>query len=304
MLETFGQGKNGWLKFTLPVVPRRSETLELHLFQADELIETVRIRNPLFGRFPNWQPEPLPATKTSGDLKVRLTGFSVGVAELGGNLARVNRAQTHVRTITLHPDPNVVFKLDLSSPRGTNEAWLVSHAELSDATGNRVHGRPSQFRETDEYSFGPALWPEEAAWRLKLTLSRSRGFDPEELVTFTRVRVPSVGATNITFTTNRIQGVPVVLKQVFVRNPDLVPLVIGKMNVTAELVNSPEDFEVNYKALIAATSWPAVKNSDRRTSNSDSVAIPYSISAGIRTTDVSWIVMFSAEFLVKPPLAK
>jgi len=43
----------------------------------------VRFPNPLYGRFPEWRPEPVPAVRKSGDLEVRLDSFMTGVRVSG-----------------------------------------------------------------------------------------------------------------------------------------------------------------------------------------------------------------------------
>jgi hypothetical protein len=197
--------------------------------------------------------------------------------------------------------------LDIHSPRGTNEAWLVQPAELSDATGNRVQDDfCSRWSVTDEYHFGPALWPDESAWRLMLTLRRFRGYDSEEVLTFTNVPVPALGATNTLFRTNSIHGVPVVLKQEFIREPDRAPVVLrGSMSAThvvLELVNHPDGFVVDFVQLNADTGWKPRESSNRQTTNSAGVYL-FSIPADVRTLDLTWAVqkVRTVEFLVKPP---
>lgn len=312
--STFGDGKDKWLTFGLAVTPRRSETLQLLLFRADAAFKgpfhqtgTVRFRNPCFGRFPNWQPAPVPATQSAGDLQVRLTDFTVGAANSGNAIASINGAQTRFHPPAPGEDREAVFKLDIHSPRGTNEAWLVQPAELSDATGNHVQADfCSRWSGTEEYHFGPALWPDESAWQLKLTLRRFRGFDSEEVQTFTQVPVPAVGATNTCFRTNSIHGVPVVLKQEFIREPDQTPAVLrdsmSATRVVLELVNPPDGFVVDFMQLNADTGWKPQESSNRQTPNSAAVYL-YSIPAEVRTLDLTWAVhkVRSVEFLVKPP---
>lgn len=316
--SSFGQGADKWLTFGLPVVPRRSDTLQLLVFKADDQfrgpytqIGIVRFRNPLFGHFPNWQPETLPVTKTNGDLTVRLTDFTLGSGNQGGNqIVEVGGRQTRFHPPERGEDQEIVFKLDIHSPRGTNEGWSIQPAELSDATGNRVNTSfCSRWSVTDEYHFGPALWPDELAWRLKLTLRRFRGHDPEEIVTFTNVPVPAVGATNTIFQTNLIHGVPIVLKQEFTREPDRAPVVLrgseSATHVVAELLNPPDGFVVDYKQLKADTGWTPKESSNRLAADSATVFL-YSIPANARTLDISWAVQKTrtVEFLVKPPKAE
>jgi hypothetical protein len=314
--STCGDGKNKWLTFTLAAAPRRSDTLQLFLFRADDEFKgpfrqtgTVRFQNPLFGHFSSWQPEPVPATKSAGDLQVRLTDFTVAAANSGnGNeIASINGTQTRFHPPAPGENREAVFKLDIHSPRGTNEAWLVQPAQLSDATGNRVQTDfCSRWGVTDEYHFGPALWPDESAWRLTLTLRRFRGYDSEQVVTFTNVPVPAVGMTNIFFRTNSIHGVPVVLKQEFIREPDRTPAVLwGSMSAThvvVELVNHPDGFVVDFVQLNENTGWKPKEWSNGHTANSATLYL-FSIPADVRTLDLSWAVqkVRTVEFLMKPP---
>ena len=316
--SSFGEGIDKWLSFNLPVVPRRSETLQLLVFKADDQfngpyrqIGTVRLRNPLFGHFPNWQPEALPVTKTAGDLSVQLADFTIGSGNRGGNeIIEVGGRQTRFHPPALGEDQEIVFKLDINSPLGTNVGWSIQPAELSDATGNRVSTSfLSRWSGTDEYHFGPALWPDESAWRLKLTLRRFRGHDPEEIVTFTNVSVPAVGTTNSVFQTNLIHGVPIVLKQEFTREPDRTPVVLrgpaSATHVIATLVNPPESFVVDYQQLQGDTGWTPTESGSSLTANSATVFL-YSIPAGVRALDITWAVQKTrtVEFFVKPPKLK
>lgn len=312
--SSYGQGKNKWLTFTLPVAPRRCDTLQLVLFRADNQfngpfhqIGTVRFPNPRFGHFPNWQPEPVPATKRAGDLQVRLTDFTVAAANSGNAIASINGKQTRFHPPAPGENQEAVFRLDIHSPRGTNEAWLVEPAELSDATGNRAQAAPcSRWSITDEYYLGPALWPDESAWRLTLTLRRCRGYDSEEVLTFTNVPVPAVGATNTFFQTNSVHGVPVLLKQEFIREPDRTPVVLrGSMSATrvvVELVNPPEGWVVDFVQLNADTGWRPKEWSNWQTANSAVVTL-FSIPPDVRSLDLTWAVqkVRTVEFLVKPP---
>lgn len=316
--STFGQGTSKWLTFGLPVVPRRSQMLQLVVYRADDQfngpytqVETVHFRNPLYGHFPDWQPETLPISKTNGDVTVRLTDFTIGSGNRGGNdIVEVGGRQTRFHHPGPGEDQQIVFKLDILSPRGTNEGWSIQPAELTDATGNRVStSHLSRWSITDEYYLGPALWPDESAWRLKLTLRRFRGYDPEELVTFTNIPVPAVGATNTVFQTNLIHGVPIVLRQEFTREPDRTPVVLrgadSATHVIAELLNPPDGFVVDFSQLKADTGWTPRERSNRLTTNS-ATAFLYSIPADARTMDISWAVQKTrtVEFLVKPPKLK
>jgi len=71
-----------WESAAFSFVPRRSRMLEVPLLSewpkvVGALLGALRFQNPLYGRFPQWQPEPLPATKMAGDVQVTLLRCSV-----------------------------------------------------------------------------------------------------------------------------------------------------------------------------------------------------------------------------------
>jgi hypothetical protein len=310
---SYGQGADEWLTFAFPTLPRRSDTLQLLVFKGDEFtspytqVGAVRFQNPLLGQYPNWQPESLPVTKTNDDLTVQLTDFRIAAQNKNGIHSGASGTNSRFHPPGIGEDRVIVFKLNIRSPRGTNEHWLIQPAELSDATGNRVSiTLVNHDSDTDEYYFGPALWPEESAWRLKLALRRFLWQDPEEIVTFTNVSVPAAGATSTVFQTNLVHGVPVVLKQEFTREDDSMPVDLrGSViaaHATVELLNPPEGVVVDWHEWKSGTSLTTVGTSSWRGTDSATVSSG-SIPAGVRTLDISWAVQKSrtVEFFVKPP---
>ena len=252
----------------------------------------------------------MPATKTAGDLTVQLTDFTVGNANSGSAITSVNGKQTRFHRPGAGEDREIIFKLDIHSPRGANESWGIHNADLRDATGNHVFRQDViRWSGTEEYYFGPALWPDESAWRLTLNLKKYRGYDSEELLNFTNVPVPALGATYTIFRTNSIHNVPVVLKLEFTREPDMEPIVLrgrdSATHVVVELANRPKDFVVDFLQFNADTGWKPNEWSQRRTTNS-ATAYLYSIPANVHALSMTWTVQQSrrVEFLVKPPPVK
>ncbi len=318
--STYPLGNVTWLTMTFPVVPRRCAVVQCRLFQvsADQEshreIGLVRFPNPLFGQYPQWQPETspetLPATKAAGDIRVRLKEFIVATenkqSEMVTNEGKITRFHS--------PGPGdwrqIVFKLDIETPRGTNiEPWLIQRAELSDATGNRVTDDSStRWSITDEYHFGPALWPDEAAWRLTLDVERNREFDSEELVTFTNVPAPAVGATNTMFLTNLVHGVPVVLKQQFIWDA-VSTMPLGQMlpptHVDIEILNHLEGLVVDFFRLKSDTGWTQTQWYNKRATNC-TILYLYQLPRNVRTLDLTWSIQKkrTVEFLIKPPEMK
>jgi hypothetical protein len=140
-------------------------------------------------------------------------------------------------------------------------------------------------------------------------MQRTRGFDPEEQVTFTNIPVPAVGATNITFTTNLIQGVPIILKQVFARRPDVAPTAGGgwipPTEVIVETINPPDGFVVAFERLTAADGWWPSEWGNSQPSGAALINL-HSIPTNVTSLDISWVVQKTrtVEFLVKPPKAE
>ena len=222
-------GSAAWTYFSFPVSPRRSRLLECDLYPYDDSgnpsspVGHISLPNPLYGPFPQWQPEPIPAVKMAGDLEVRLDDFRVGHQREGLNFVTANE----IRGFSVKPamrgqDTVAGFDVSLSSPRGTNETWVLNSAEISDATGNVLRNRnwflssinlhmgslpPQQSGKTSySESIGGMLWPDEAAWRLKLEFKRAVGFAPEEVVTFNNVRAGGGNNQRHSHNQNRRRG--------------------------------------------------------------------------------------------------
>ncbi len=192
-----------WIYAAFPVVPRRDRTLALTLEFSVQTVETrnnapfyvgswtpaqsIRFRNPLFGRHPQWQPEKLPQAKQVEDLNVRLEDFEA-------NSWFTAKA-----------------KLAATLASGSNDVWKLQAVELSDATGNRLRSDLQEhsldfdfgsFNTTSPNSSGQfetqtrgLLWPDEAAWRLKLEFRLRPAFTPPNLILFTNLPVPATNTS-------------------------------------------------------------------------------------------------------------
>jgi hypothetical protein len=309
----FGTPAAPWIVAQFPAAPRRSRSLQCVFFEYMSggnyhEVERVRFRNPLYGRFSEWQPEPLPAVKMAGDLEVRLEQFSTG-----HDNSTISKSAKDGKSVISYgiADPGdevwAAFKLSFNSPRGTNEVWTLEGAELSDATGNRVKAKSRSSAGEGWFAIGPALWPDEKTWRLKLELERKSGFAPEELAIFTKVAVPAVNQTNILDLTNATGGIELVLKH-FVRKPDITNSSWSSSDVSViriEHAKLPEGVSVDFvearpdddeKLKSAGSSW------------SDS---HYEVPFKTFPTDASHLtITFSVqrtravEFLVEPKLVE
>ena len=201
------KGPPGYVFLSFPVPPRRSRTLECRLQEIAGVAYTVvrpdlgrlKFPNPLFGHYPQWQPGALPAVKSAGDLQVRLNNF--GRALSAGSHAEMYQ-----------------FSVTFESSRDRNEKWTVAGLEVTDATGNRISQDVRNSEGPDTYGIYGALWPDEAAVRLTLTLKRTSGYPASELVTFTNLPVlllgPSYAPPNGTSLTNSLGGIPIAVRNI------------------------------------------------------------------------------------------
>jgi len=322
-------GRASWLCWSFHVVPRRSATLTLYALDGfgrssipSAEIGRVSFSNPLFGHYPQWQPEPLPVVKKAGDLEVRLVAV-VAERQYCNIQLRTSNSEPGAAISSL---PEARFNLMLNSTRGTNEGWVFARTEVSDATGNLrrfvEHNDPrlvwpwapppsNSPKSSFACCFGCASWPDEQAWRLKLDFKRSCGHDPQELVTFKNVPVPAVGATNILFLTNGIHGVPIVLKQEFCRETNRPPVSrsgfslspVLPTRITLQLPGKPADVALDFVRATQDQEWNIQGCS---WSPDSAILLLDSIPTNVATVDIAWAVqkLRSAEFLVKPPIIR
>jgi hypothetical protein len=233
----------GWSRIAFTVLPRRRRNLEC-LFRVKPgnnptaSLGKVRFRNPLYRRYPQWKPEPVPAVKQADGLEVRLDGVVVGSMRDGRTWetnANGAVAQKVWPATGEGEQATAQIAYSVRAGRGTNEAWVWQSSELSDATGNAILNQPmgssyslsgrgipkpsgfAGWHGSVSYVHG-ALWPGEDAWRLKLTLKRGAGFEPQEVVSFKNVPLPPRGTTNTVSMTNFAGAQPVVLRSISHQN--------------------------------------------------------------------------------------
>ena len=177
---------------TFPLVPRHGKTIGLRFLSDPKdgkgvtVIAEFRIPNPNPGPFPTWTPEPLPDVQRAGSVIATLTGFATGLSRAHPEQA----ARDNEPTITR-------LGLQLEEPGQTNCLWKPHGIEVSDATGNLwmpySPASSAAGHAGDAYimTFPHTLWPGEPAWKLRIELSRTNSFAPEELSD--RVRLAGAG---------------------------------------------------------------------------------------------------------------
>ncbi len=187
--------------FVLSAFPRWDEETVLRVkpYMGAPSREQFILTNPVPGTIAQWTPEPLPATKSAGDLEVTLTRLIAGAPapyREGGSRGPANDPANQC----VHLD----FDFRQNGQSTTNwQAWPV---QTTDAAGNSSRGllygypknginpsfpdrtHPSFPPETDGYYFQPGLWPDKP-WKVRLEFIQRSNFSDDEMVTFTNLPV-------------------------------------------------------------------------------------------------------------------
>ena len=209
------------------VIPRRDPIIAVNFFYHSPTGGVSRcgslpFANPLYGAFPQWQPEPLPATRRVDDVAVTLEKLSTGHdqnASIGADLS--GHAIHEFGTNRVDGQNMTVCFIRLQPLTNSNQVWCVAGEEVSDATGNKAPSTSlgSGSLEESYFSFEPGLWPSESAWKLRCEIKRTRGFDPGETSVFRNIPLGSLGATNQIGCTTNFGGVTVTLDYIIRRAP-------------------------------------------------------------------------------------
>jgi hypothetical protein len=237
------------------VFPRRDPVIVLNFFYHNPTGGVTRcgslpFANPLRGNFPRWQPEALPATRRAGEVAVTLDKVSTGhdgntsyrSVEGGGEVIQFGTNRADGRNET-------VCAVHLHSLTNTNEVWVVADEEVSDATGNRARNMTLGWGSSEDgyfalrtgwgrwgrwwrarrgigssedgyFTFGPGLWPNESAWKLRCEIKRAKGFAAGETFSFRDVPLGRLDETNRLGWTTNFAGVTVTLDYVVRRAPN------------------------------------------------------------------------------------
>ncbi len=145
--------------------------------------EQLVVSNPRRVSAATWAAEPLPDTQSDGDLEVTLTKLVCGVRGFnGGNTSSTDPMNKAVLAAFHTVQKGVVV---------TN--WQPVRITTSDASGNQLdnnswsNGRDDNGDATMTYQWG--LWPGQTPWKLRVEMSRTSGFNSDELWTVEKVPV-------------------------------------------------------------------------------------------------------------------
>ncbi len=165
--------------------PRREGKVVLRAMEnysgGQEMAEgTFTVPNPAAKKsFTKWTADPLPSTKEDGDLAMTLTKLVAG-ADMPYQRNSDNPDDA------MNKGVQVAYHVERAGQKVTN--WQPASVETSDATGNRatVNYGPigaSQVQwQGDEgtFTYQYGLWPDEAAWRVRLEMTQTSDFSSDE----------------------------------------------------------------------------------------------------------------------------
>lgn len=172
------------------ILPRRSRHIRLRISEADKWdvplpIGEFRIPNPLYGNFPEWTAEPLPATRRFGEMAVTLEDLSVtqdsSWADMETRRVRGNVAR---------------FRLRITESNQLTDEWAFFGAQCSDATGNFSRAWYTTWQEIGpghlEVTGGWPLWPGEKTVKLQTLWVRREIPPPGRIVVLYGVPLPTI----------------------------------------------------------------------------------------------------------------
>jgi hypothetical protein len=224
LLNGFGFGSPEPLRFNS--FPRRDPFINLNFFGHDaqgnaSYCNKLSFANPQFKKYPTWQPESLPITKQAGDVDVTFLRLETGHDHNMSSERREDGSEeVTFGTNRLDGRNNTAVYLNVKPLGNTNEVWQTSVQAVSDATGNMVNNFSTSWSSGyPGFGFSPGLWPEESAWKLKLTLKRTKGFRPEEILVFKNVPLGKLNHTNVIAWSTNFDGIAFTLQSLCRKPP-------------------------------------------------------------------------------------
>lgn len=209
-------------------LPRREREVAIRFFgryrSGTTNLGVIRLENPFWGEFPQWEPEILPTTKRDGELEVTLTALVTGLGSWH-HAEKMSDGSLELKLDNKREDGanNSVVVAYARSTTNSNQVWRVNDVVLTDATGNwtDVRMKSDPYYSPDGwYDFQGGLWPDEHAWNVGLELCRIHGLEPFELLSFKNVPLGAVDVGNNLGWSSNVAGGNVTLKSFLRRMPE------------------------------------------------------------------------------------
>jgi hypothetical protein len=172
-------------KFTawaVPAFPRRGRRLDVQIEVRPKTgawtpAARFTTANPDPGPHPRWSPQPLPLPQQAGDISITLSGLQTGVAPPG----------------EVDGDDWTRARFRIAERGRLTTDWQPTRVTVSDAAGDQWTPRAQSSRRArleEQLFFRSRLWPDEAAWKLRVKFERSAGFAPADLWSVDDVAIP------------------------------------------------------------------------------------------------------------------
>ncbi len=157
----------GW---RLKAFPRRDKRVRLRFIYHDAdwnfyKAADFEVKNPAYGKYPEWKAEPMPSSKTDGAVALTLVDFVTGL----------NR-EKEVKPVNLwywkdRFSTQIVFDLKAA------ELWQLDKVTLRDPTGNvwapNLEDPMGVPKGKMAAEFIGALWPSEPVWKIDVSLTNA-----------------------------------------------------------------------------------------------------------------------------------
>jgi hypothetical protein len=174
-----GGGSNEIVAAQFDAFPRRQGSLILRVqeyVQNEGQVMNEKhfvISNPAHGPFEKWQTETLPATKSDDDFSVTLTKLVAG--------ADLPYQRNQDADDAMNKGVAVTYTVQRNGSPAMN--WRLVSVETSDATGNHVSSGDvgAQQDNNDTVTYHTGLWPDEAAWKVRMQFSQQKDFASNEV---------------------------------------------------------------------------------------------------------------------------
>lgn len=200
------------------VLPRRDETVGIRLYEQRmngpwEAVGEFSVRNPDRRSFPQWQPEPLPLTKSAGAVSCTLVDMKAGVV-----------AHSFPPRPKKPGEPaGTYLKFHLTEQgRPTTDWQILQVKEMSDAMGQVIgprgwSGGATATGDSVLVTAGVLCW-NEAAWRISLEFFRAKNFPAADVWSVSAVPLPDDDSMSSFEASTNLHGVQLRLKGIVGKN--------------------------------------------------------------------------------------
>jgi hypothetical protein len=264
------------------------------------------ILNPAHKKFPQWTPEPLPNTKKADGISVTLHAFGTGLDHSYTSTWVQNRELVQFKPKRQDGNNYSAFNVSFEENGQTNAPWTVANTFFADATGNEISNSSRSGSGSGIYLVSPSLWPNEAAWKLKLVVKRTANFATNDLFVFKNVPVGNLNETNALNLSTNIGGAKITFDHFVLRSGPTNKNRWSSYDFSELQINGKDIPEDHYFDLLEARVAAEKLEVPSRGSSGEKQTFYFrEIPANAQTIDLTFALHRSrtVEFLVKPIIA-